>query len=353
MKHIQQIEAVQAGLSGPLAEFTREVIASGNSPISRLEAIATYKETDSIGKLLGETEFATDSDLDIVPIISMEDALDNTISKVVLSNLGHAGASLYEADLARGRVLTTTGIPNRLTPDSLLTNAYINSGLLSGYFAEHPTKRILATGGGMSSIIAIAMAPIDRQFGVKSMRIETMQGRDGEDTRGRPVEISDKVDDDAEQIRSELRRFLGKPAIDSELSITSVPKLANWDVGHHAKIDFQLEDPASAGEIRSLLKKNKAPKWLKHSLSYGAYKPRRHPVKVMPSNESESLVTWEDYPKQGLRYGIQPMKIRARLEKLPGGKMQGSEIEVAGDNFMVVPIMMMNIGQGLREGLIK
>ena len=177
-------------------------------------------------------------------------------SPVVLSALPSEVAEHREPELAgAGRIVCTNAASHRLDPDVPLVIPEVNpSDVLRG-------RRDRGSSGGMLvanpncvvSGLALALAPIDRVFGIRHATVATLQAISGAGVGGvSAMRIAGNVipwiPGEEEKIGPELNRILGSD-FDVATAVTRVPVVD----GHTAHVFLTLDSPAVPSEVERVL----------------------------------------------------------------------------------------------------
>lgn len=353
MRTMDQIRIVQFGASGPVAEIFRETVAPSNS-LFRLEAIVPASGKDLVDLNWGDTEFCNQPSLADVPVISISDGIHNTNAPVVFSSVREDAATLYEDEFAQGRLLATNASPNRMRLDVALMNAYFNPEQLDELYGLNTDGKIIANGNCMSIIVSLAMSPIEKQLGIITADIESLQGWSGAGKNSVPSGKESVIEtipgDEAEKLRTEPNKFLGSIASSAGIVMTAKPRRAPWIRGHQSKIIMRLAKSTTVGEVEALLDDVREPDELR-GVRYGPNSPRRKPITVV--RNSLTVPSSSKFTK--LRRDVKPMKIRARVISVSGDNNDILTIEVAGDNLILgaAGSSVMNLAYAAQRGLIS
>lgn len=324
-----------AGVSGPgVQEFLRTVTQYGFP--GEVAAFASANP-DSVGKLVGETALRGLSPHDEQRVISIDQAYE-VEAPAAVSFLPDAADSIYADSLAAGRLYITGAYANNMRNDVALANPYTNHGQITELFTggEQSGGRIIAIGGDTSIGAAVAMAPLHRNWGIVSAKVETLQGwrdarsteSDGDEkvTSGRQngvvaIKKTGRVELEHEPQRL-LSRSMSEPA---SIRIAASLKHGPWRKGYHQVITAELAAPATPKEIEEAWKDWRAPKALK-GVHYGATSPVRRPLKT----SRLPLIHWKGTDPR-LAKRIQPMRVRSHLRAVEDeGRMV--TFEIVGDD---------------------
>ena len=329
MSNSEVIRVVQAGATGPVAEAFRAIIAQPEVPLS-LEAVAASTPAH-IGKKLGEIAAAPPG-LEDVPVISLDDAIHNTASRVVFSGLRNEEAAEYEDLLARGRVLATNAGVNRMRPDVALFNAYIKSPQLYELSGVERPGYIIANGNCTSIFLSVALAPLRKAIGISRVEVETWQGWSGAGRGQVPEEYADQVipieGDEKEKIETEPRKFLSSMQELADIAIQATPKRGPWVTGHYERVRVELARTTTTEEVNDIWRSFRSPRCL-HGLP-GKCMPARSPIQVLYEGR---LLDYEgSVPKLGVQH---PMKVQARVLEVDPEDGRKVEFEISGHNLIL------------------
>ncbi len=190
-----------------------------------------------------------------LPIRTVRDPLR---SRLVLSALPRSVATDLEPALARaGHVVCSNASAHRQRADVPLIIPEINAGDLACTRAQPWFARggaLVANPNCVVAGVALALAPIERSFGIEEATIVTLQALSGAGLNGTgAVQMSGNVvpwiSGEAEKVGPELNKILGT-RIRVAASTNRVPVLD----GHMAHVFLKLRTPAQPEEVeRSLL----------------------------------------------------------------------------------------------------
>lgn len=179
-------------------------------------------------------------------------------SRLVLSALPSGVAAETEPALARaGHVVCTNASAHRMRPDTPLIIPEVNAEAIS----RIATQSWSASGGALVANpncvvvgLAMALAPIERAFGIESATVVTLQALSGAGLTGvNAVEVSGNVipsiRGEEEKIGPELNKIL-ETDIEVAVAVNRVPVLD----GHTAHVFFRLRDPVTHLEASEVLR---------------------------------------------------------------------------------------------------
>jgi aspartate-semialdehyde dehydrogenase len=188
-------------------------------------------------------------------------------SKLLFSGLDSSVAGEVETDLAgKGHAVVSNSRNHRMDPDVPLLIPEVNADHVEAICVQ---KR--RTGGGYivtnpnCSVVGLAMAlaPLERAFGVESVQVATLQSLSGAGYPGVPsMDVADNVvpyigGGEEEKIEAEPRKILGRFAsdafADADIAISaSVHRVAVSD-GHTMAIFARLRRPATPEQAAEAL----------------------------------------------------------------------------------------------------
>ena len=188
-------------------------------------------------------------------------------SRLLFSGLDSSVAGEVETDLAgKGHAVVSNSRNHRMDPDVPLLIPEVNADHLDAIAAQR--KR---TGGGYivtnpnCSVVGLAMAlaPLERAFGIESVHVATLQALSGAGYPGVPsMDVADNIvpyigGGEEEKIEAEPRKILGRwkagAFADAEIPISvSVHRVAVSD-GHTMAIFLRTRKPATPEAASRLL----------------------------------------------------------------------------------------------------
>lgn len=184
-------------------------------------------------------------------------------SRLVLSALPSGVAAETEPALARaGHVVCTNASAHRMRPDTPLIVPEVNAEAIGGI----ATQSWWASGGALVANpncvvvgLAMALAPIERAFGIESATVMTLQALSGAGLSGlSAVEVAGNVipsiRGEEEKIGPELNKILGT-GIEIAVAVNRVPVLD----GHTAHVFCRLRDPVTHVEAGEVLRGFRSP----------------------------------------------------------------------------------------------
>ena len=254
------------GATGVVGETVAGILEERRFPLSSLRAFATQRSAGSVVRS-GSCEAVVEAIDASAPDVSLFDGVDLAFFAV-----GDAVSAAYGRLLAeRGLLVIDKSSAYRLEPDVPLVVPEVNGVAISGH-------RLIANPNCSTIPLAMAVAPIDRAFGLAWVSVSTYQsvsgaGRDAVDeltaqTRGEdraaaalPKRIAGNVipevgsfeagGDSGEEskIAAELRKVISRPDLPVSATTVRVPVV----VGHSEAVAFATKKAASREQIREVL----------------------------------------------------------------------------------------------------
>jgi aspartate-semialdehyde dehydrogenase len=254
------------GATGAVGETLLRILDERRFPMSSLRAFATARSAGSSVRS-GEREATVESIDASEPDPGLFDGVD-----VAFFAVGDAVSAAYGRLIAdRGVLVIDKSSVYRLEPDVPLVVPEVNGAALSG-------GRLVANPNCSTIPLAMALAPIDRVFGLEWVSVSTYQsvsgaGRDAVEeleaqTRGEPraaaalpkriagnvipeVGSFESGGDTGEEtkIAAELRKIICRPDLPVSATAVRVPVA----VGHSEAVAFATKRPATRDEIRNVL----------------------------------------------------------------------------------------------------
>jgi len=254
------------GATGAVGETLGRILEERRFPITSLRAFATQKSAGSTVRS-GSCQAIVEAIDASTPDASLFDDVD-----VAFFAVGDAVSAAYGRLVAeRGVLVIDKSSAYRLEPDVPLVVPEVNGDALPGH-------RLVANPNCSTIPLSIALAPIDRAFGLAWVSVSTYQsvsgaGRDAVDelaaqTRGDdraaaalPKRIAGNVipevgsfeagGDSGEEskIAAELRKIISRPDLPVSATTVRVPVA----VGHSEAVAFATKQPATRDEIRNVL----------------------------------------------------------------------------------------------------
>ena len=186
----------------------------------------------------------------------------------VFSSLPTDVAKNAEEEFARaGYPVISNSSPHRMGADVPLLIPEVNPEHLELIDAQrtnrHYNRGFIVTNPNCSAIaVVLALAPIDRKFGVTSCVVTTMQALSGAGYPGvASLDATDNVipfiGGEEEKVEAETRKILGTVSqgeiLDADMKVSAQCNRVNVTDGHTASIRVALAKQASIAEIREVL----------------------------------------------------------------------------------------------------
>ena len=184
-------------------------------------------------------------------------------SPIVLSSLPSSAAHETEIVLAsEGRVVCTNASAHRMRSDTPLIVPEVNPGAIETVFGQRWHERggaLVANPNCVVVGLAMACAPIAREFGIETATIVTLQAISGAGLSGLGAmavagNVIPAIKGEEEKIGPELNKVLGAE-IEVAVAVNRVPVLD----GHTAHVFLKLGRTASAKDIAALLEDFRPP----------------------------------------------------------------------------------------------
>jgi len=212
----------------------------------------------------GVTDWALPEEMpDSLRHMRLKGAGEEVGSALVLSALpGHVAATVELALVEAGHVVCTNASAHRMRPDVPLIVPEVNPGMMR-LVREQPWRAqagaLIANPNCVVAGLALALAPIQKRWGVRGGVIVTLQAMSGAGANG-PSAVSmsgnvvPHIEGEAEKIPLELHRILGITATWS-VAVNRVPVLD----GHVAHVFLDLDRAAHPEEVEEELEKFRGP----------------------------------------------------------------------------------------------
>ena len=183
-------------------------------------------------------------------------------SRVVFSALDSSVAPHVEAAFAQaGRIVLSNAKSYRMEPDVPLVIPEVNPdhlSLIGPQRARRGWEGAIVTNANCSTIVlALALAPLHRAFGVRGAFVATMQAVSGAGYPGvASLDILGNVipyiADEEGKIETETRKILGRAngeaVVPAEMAITAHANRVAVEHGHTVCVSLSLDRPASVGD---------------------------------------------------------------------------------------------------------
>lgn len=185
----------------------------------------------------------------------------------VFSALPSGPARELEARCARTTPVFSTASAWRMDRDTPLLLAGVNrdhAALLAGQQRAHGFEGFIAPGPNCTTVgMAVALAPLVRAYGVRSVTLTSMQAVSGAGGRASAVaeqvaaNILPWIDQEEEKVEREILKILGSAA-DGRVRPADFPVSATCtrvpvEDGHTLSLSVALHEPAAPGDVAALL----------------------------------------------------------------------------------------------------
>lgn len=185
----------------------------------------------------------------------------------VFSALPSGPARELEARCAQTTPVFSTASAWRMDRDTPLLLAGVNrdhAALLAGQQRAHGFAGFIAPGPNCTTVgMAVALAPIARAFGVRSVTLTSMQAVSG--AGGRASEVAERVaaniipwiDKEEEKVEQEIQKILGTAREDrvrpADFPVSATCTRVPVEDGHTLSLSVALHEPAAPSDIAALL----------------------------------------------------------------------------------------------------
>jgi aspartate-semialdehyde dehydrogenase len=245
------VRVAVVGATGLVGETLAKIMTERRFPATSLRAFATKRSAGEIFRTCGMTvpveaidhqrpDFAPFDDIDIAFL-----AAGDSVSAAF-------GRALAE----RGKLVIDKSAVYRLDDDVPLVVPEVNAAAIQSH-------RLIANPNCSTIPLAIALAPIDREFGLTWVSVATYQSVSGAGREALEAfaiagnvmpEIGefDRAGDSGEEqkIAAELRKILHRPDLRVSATTVRVPVR----IGHSEAVSFGLARPASSHALESVLR---------------------------------------------------------------------------------------------------
>ncbi len=256
------------GATGVVGETLARILAERDFPMASLRAFATRRSAGAVIRSGAHT-----ATVEIVDPAVHDASLFDGVDVAFFAAGDAASAAFGRALSKRGTLVVDKSSVYRLVDDVPLVVPEVNAAAIG-------EKRLIANPNCSTIPLAVALAPIDRAFGLSWVSVSTYQsvsgaGRDAVDelaaqhggserVSALPRRIAGNVfpdvggiEDDGStgeesKIAAELRKILGKPALRVSATTVRVPVA----VGHSEAVAFGLEQRATRAQIRDILERD-------------------------------------------------------------------------------------------------
>ena len=259
----QKIPVGLLGATGTVGQRFIEQLA--DHPWFELSAVAASER--SAGKPYGEAaHWRLPSGLpDRVAAMTVRTTGDDLPCRVVFSALDAATARAVEPEFARrGQLVFSNASAFRMEADVPLLIPEINAdslALLDRQRAERGWKGGIVTNANCSTMfLAMALAPLERTFGIRSVVVTTLQAISGAGYPGVPSldilgNVIPDIPDEAPKIERETRKILGRTRSGSVepagFEISAMTYRVPVEDGHTESVSVALAKPASAADLEA------------------------------------------------------------------------------------------------------
>jgi len=228
----------------------QEVVASPKSAGKRYDEPCRWKQNRAIPAAVGSlTVKSTDQDLSSPLLFS---GLDSSV----------AGA-LEERYARRGHFVISNSANHRMDPDVPLIIPEINHDHLE-IIQTQPYEGAIVTNSNCSTMfMAMALAPLDREFGVEAVQVTTMQAITGAGYPGVPsMDILNNVvpyiGGEEEKMEIETQKILGKFSSDriipADINISAQCNRVPVFDGHLETLSIRLRNKAPLEDVVRILR---------------------------------------------------------------------------------------------------
>ena len=253
------------GATGVVGETVARILHERNFPMASLRAFATKRSAGTVVRS-GRHEAVVAAIDDGAPDARMFDDVD-----VAFFAVGDAVSAAYGRLISeRGTLVVDKSSAFRLAPDVPLVVPEVNGATAAG-------KKLLANPNCSTIPVALALAPIDREFGLAWVSVSTYQsvsgaGRDAveelqaqldgeEGTTVLPRRIAGNVIPEIgafgpdgscgeeQKIAAELRKILARPDLPVSATTVRVPV----SIGHSESVAFGTLRPVTRDRVRDVL----------------------------------------------------------------------------------------------------
>jgi aspartate-semialdehyde dehydrogenase len=259
----QKIPVGLLGATGTVGQRFIEQLAE--HPWFELAAVAASER--SAGRPFGEAaHWRLPSPLpDRVAGMTVRAAGDELPCRVVFSALDAATARAVEPEFARrGQLVFSNASAFRMEPDVPLLIPEINAdslSLLERQRSERGWRGGIVTNANCSTMfLAMALAPLDRAFGIRAVIVTTMQAISGAGYPGVPSldilgNVIPDIPEEAGKIERETRKILGRMrsgAVEpAGFEISAMTYRVPVEDGHTESVSVGLRRPASAADLEA------------------------------------------------------------------------------------------------------
>lgn len=235
------------------------------------ELVAVAASQRSAGKLLREASLAGLGDELPEALAALEVEEAHGLARrggfdLAISALDASAARQIEPELvARGIPVITNASPYRLHPEVPLVVAEVNPGHLDLVRARPPGQGFLLANPNCSTTgLVLALAPLERAFGLEEVRVTTLQAASGAGYPGVPSldllgNVLPGIPGEEEKLETEPRKIFGRleggrireRAIPIAADTHRVPVVD----GHLLSLEFRLASKVSLADVRKTLER--------------------------------------------------------------------------------------------------
>jgi len=244
------VRVAVVGATGLVGETLAKVMTERRLPVTSLKAFATKRSAGEIFRACGTS----------VPVVTIDHqrpdfTLFDDVDVVFLA-AGDAMSSAFGRPLAqRGKLVIDKSAVYRLDGGVPLVVPEVNAAAIQ-------SSRLIANPNCSTIPMAVALAPVDEEFGLTWVSVATYQSVSGAGREALEAfavagnvipEIGefDQAGDSGEEqkIAAELRKILDRPDLRVSATTVRVPVR----IGHSEAVAFGLARPASRHELESVL----------------------------------------------------------------------------------------------------
>ena len=245
------VRVAVVGATGLVGETLAKILTERRFPATSLRAFATKRSAGEIFRACGASVPVESIDHERPDFASFDDV------DVVFLAAGDAASAAFGRALAqRGTLVIDKSAVYRLDDGVPLVVPEVNAASIEG-------AKLIANPNCSTIPLALALAPIDREFGLTWVSVSTYQSVSGAGREALEAfaiagnvipEIGafDRAGDSGEEqkIAAELRKILHRPDLRVSATTVRVPVR----IGHSEAVAFGLARPASGPELASVLR---------------------------------------------------------------------------------------------------
>jgi len=259
-------ERIDVGLIGATGTVGRELarLLEGH-PWFRLAEVAASPSSSGgrLGDALGEVEMAGANLSEEVLDLELKSADANWTSTLLLSALPSRVAGPLEEELARrGHVVVSNASSHRMDPHVPLIIPEVNPEHLA-LIDRQEWSGALVTNPNCSVVgLTVALAPLEREFGVEKANVVTLQALSG---AGRPGTLSEDIVDNVlpyiageeDKLASEPQKILGQLSDDqirpAAFAVSAQTHRVSVSHGHMLAVSVKLRRTAVPQEVAAAM----------------------------------------------------------------------------------------------------